>query len=436
MAANERFFEQRQPAAVFKHGILSRYSTVFAAKAGSVTAGRVVFLDGYAGAGRYEDGSPGSPLLFVRSAQNLSARRTVTGIFVEQDPRRFASLNVALDEADPQQAVPRVVRGGDLGPLLPELIDLAAGAALLVFLDPFGTALDLNRLRGAILGRPGRAPTEVLLHFSTSTIARIGGMLRPGRAISLADRKTISRADAFLGGRWWHDEFATLAARDARADEAGMVTATDVALRVASRFCTGVGRHTGYRAVTMPVRPEPGYAPKYVLALFTRNPHGVWHFADALGHAGLDWAHAVYDNRIRAEQDRRDKKHSQAAEPEGLFDLADLNALTPPPPSFEPAAYEHEHANRWINTIAENLLRLLGEHGGVRMFEHIDAVYGEVMGQAMEKHVRAAVKQLYQGKLITDDGVGRDFWQRLIRLSIPGPTPAGDGSATRARPTA
>src|SRR5689334_8127705 len=121
MAANESFFVRRKAAAAFKHGILSQYPPVFVAKAGSVTDGRVVFLDGYAGQGRYDDGSPGSPLLFVQAARGRP-NRSVTGIFVEQDGERYASLCRVLDETDPDHVVPRVVRSGDLGAELPDLL--------------------------------------------------------------------------------------------------------------------------------------------------------------------------------------------------------------------------------------------------------------------------------------------------------------------------
>jgi len=59
MSASDEFFAQRRAAAAFKHGILERYPVVFAGKAGSITSGRVVFLDGYAGPGRYGMGRRG-----------------------------------------------------------------------------------------------------------------------------------------------------------------------------------------------------------------------------------------------------------------------------------------------------------------------------------------------------------------------------------------
>lgn len=425
MPANEGFFDRRRPPAAFKHGILSRYSPVFAAKAGSVTNGKVVFLDGYAGAGRYDDGSPGSPLLFVKAAQTMARLRDVTGIFVEQDPQRRASLREALDEADPRGVVKRVVPDDELGPVLPRLLELATGTALFVFLDPFGTALDLTQLRGQLLRRPGRAPTEVLLHFSVSTIARIGGILHRARArgqISPSERKTVARVDAFLGGQWWHPEFDALSGTD---DEQALLTATDVAMRVAYRFRTGLARQTGFRSVAMPVRPDPGRVPKYVLVLFTRNVHGAWHFADTLGRAGIDWQKAVYDANVQGDADRLADRN--ASEPAGLFDL---NTVVVPPPQFDSDAYERQHRTRWTNTIAGNIHHLLGQLGGLRLVDYVDAVYGDVLGQAWEKHVRAAVKQLHKSTLINDDGRGDDFWRRHVPVAIPHrrPTPGTDAA--------
>lgn len=449
MSANEAFFARRKAAAAFKHGILSRYPPVFAAKADSITGGRVAFLDGYAGQGRYDDGSPGSPLLFVQAAR-ANPGRAVAGIFVEHDPVRCASLRQVLGEVDSIGSVPPIVREGDLGVLLPELLPFAADAALFAFLDPFGTALDVNRLRADLLRRPGRAPTEVLLHFSVSTIARMGGILNAGRirgGLSVPELKTVARADAFLGGDWWRDEFDTLrdvvptTAADGtqwidydlfdldavelpatESNASAMLTATDVALRVAQRFCNDLGRQTGYRTVAMPVRPEQDHAPKYVLVLFTKNDHGVWCFADALGRAGRDWQEALHDERARSAAAR---VAGRLDDDFGLFELDDLAPA--PPAAFDPEQYERDNRDRWVATIADNLHRLFSTHGGLRLVNHIDEVYGRVLGQAWERHVRAAVKRLHNTGLILDDGKN-DFWLRHVAVNIPRhrPTPSGD----------
>ena len=42
-------------------------------------------------------------------------------------------------------------------------------------------------------------------------------------------------------------------------------------------------------------------------------------------------------------------------------------------------------------------------------------VYGTMLGRARSKHLRAAIKALYDAGRIDDDGKG-DFWTRTIRL--------------------
>lgn len=91
MSANEDFFRERRAQAVFKHGILSRYPVIFASKTG--WEGRpVAFLDGYAGRGEYDDGSPGSPLLLAKTAAKVQSFRRVSGIYVEKERTDFLNL--------------------------------------------------------------------------------------------------------------------------------------------------------------------------------------------------------------------------------------------------------------------------------------------------------------------------------------------------------
>ncbi|WP_157617182.1 class I SAM-dependent methyltransferase [Saccharomonospora marina] len=82
------FFDARQAPAVVKHGLLKRYCRAFAMKAGTRTP--VTFLDGYAGAGCYDDDTPGSPLVLAEAARSVAAKRQIEAIFVEKDQSTFA----------------------------------------------------------------------------------------------------------------------------------------------------------------------------------------------------------------------------------------------------------------------------------------------------------------------------------------------------------
>jgi hypothetical protein len=57
----------------------------------------------------------------------------------------------------------------------------------------------------------------------------------------------------------------------------------------------------------------------------------------------------------------------------------------------------------------------LRRSGSLRLVDDVVRTYGEMLGSARAKHVRAAVKQLYKAGRISDNGVG-DFWDRRITL--------------------
>jgi three-Cys-motif partner protein len=240
------FFASKKPAAVFKHGILSRYPVVFAAKTGKGVAGnRVIFLDGYAGRGEYDDGEPGSPLLLSRCADSVSSFRQVHGFFVEQDQDNYLNLKRVLDEKG--GTTKRTVRHGSVDEHLAEVLEAAGGAPLFAFLDPFGPALDFTRLKAMLHSRPQWPPTEVLLHFSVLSVARMGGAVRAARErhgkLPEGDRKTAERLSRFLGGDWWQDHFASAGATDER-------RATDIAMTVCEiyeqKLTAGTAYERGY----------------------------------------------------------------------------------------------------------------------------------------------------------------------------------------------
>jgi hypothetical protein len=95
MSSNDEFFRERRAAAVFKHGILKRYPVVFASKTGQWSKGhRVVFLDGYAGRGRYDKGEPGSPMLLAqRCRQHLCLHVAVDDWGFRRDGPRLSCLS-------------------------------------------------------------------------------------------------------------------------------------------------------------------------------------------------------------------------------------------------------------------------------------------------------------------------------------------------------
>lgn len=396
MPGHEEFFATKKAAAVFKHGILKRYPVVFAAKTGGRVEGkRVVFLDGYAGRGEYDDGEPGSPLPLSRCAEYVQTYRDVLGFYVEQDSENFANLQRVLEEKGGRAK--RVIKLGSLDEHLPELLARAHGASLFAFLDPFGPALDFDLIKARLLGRPRWPPTEVLLHFSALSVARVGRAVHVARTthggLSESNRKTADRLSRFLGGDWWQEHFAEV--RDERDEE----RATDVALHVSKQYQRMLTAGTNYRAVGMPVRPRPDLAPKYVLVLFTASSEGAWFFADSLGQAGRDWMGAWLTERAGLEG------------PQGQASLFGETLTT----AFDPHEYEISSRGRWVATIADNIDRMLDNVGSFVLADRVPDVYGSVLGQAWARHAREAVIRLHALRAVNHDGKGEFYRARLAR---------------------
>lgn len=402
MTANDDFFRERRAAAVFKHGILKRYPVVFASKAGSrVPDRRVIFVDGYAGRGEYNDGSPGSPLLLAQGAASIKEFRNVKGIFVERDSSNFENLERVLAERG-GHGMSYSLYKGDLDAHIPTILRDAQGSALLAFLDPFGTALDSIHLQ-AILTRPGTPPTEILLHFSVSAVSRLGPVVRKlrmeQREPSDDESKKIARLNRFLGSDWWQPYFAELQNKD-------LGVATKVAVRVADVYRERIRQSTGFQSVSIQVRMKPDHLPKYILVLFTRHPEGIWQFADALGKAGLEWHEAWRSDLVNKE-----RRKAAAVGQDSLFGDEEE-------PSFDRANYLNNEEPKWIAIIQDNIRTLLDRHGAFRIIDHVDQVYGTTLGSAWIPHLRKAVKGLYANREITVSGV-REFQKEVIRRVAP-----------------
>ncbi len=208
------FFAAPQAAAVLKHGILRRYLPVFATKTGS-RAGEVIYLDGYAGPGLYDDGTEGSPALALQTAvavADFRGRGQLHGHLIEQDRESVDALDELLDEFEAAWDV----HHGRVEDHLPRILEgLDASTPLFTFLDPFGLPIPFSMVvdilrrggRPASFGRTGGAATEVLLNFSIPGINRVGGQLtgKGTDARWLKARDTmVDRMDEVLGGAWWH----------------------------------------------------------------------------------------------------------------------------------------------------------------------------------------------------------------------------------------
>lgn len=374
MAGNKDFFKSPQPAAVLKHGILSRYVTVFASKTGSMSSGgKVIFLDGYAGPGMYESGDPASPMLAIETARKISAFRNLRCVFVELERGYHQQLQQMLAEHATDLDVES--HQGPIEDHLHALIDRCGDVPLFAYLDPFGVGVPFDSLAATVLGRSkgGYPKTEVLLNFSVQALERIGGMITSEAKNRDA---TLARMDTTLGGTWWQQVYL----ENTDVDRVGAVV---TGYRERLSQATG-----GWGGWTVPVADKLGARPEYLLMHFTQHPDGHWEFHQALSQATREWreaAHAANPN------------WRQQLEAAGQFTFEGLEE----PPAFE------ENEDAWVEEIAANVRSLVATEPPFHVQKRMTEVFGKAVGLARETHLRKALRPLWEEGVVREKPSGR-----------------------------
>lgn len=375
-SSTSKFHKSRKSAAVLKHAIINQYATPFASKTGSRSLDhRVAFIDGYAGAGRYDDGAEGSGAMLLRKAHELAAMsspRQVELHFVEQDPVTVAKLrNVVAADGN---GLTVTVDDGDISVHLPKLLRAADGIPLFAYLDPCGLIIPMDEVV-SIFNRPsGTAPTEVLINL-TAHLRRFAGMLTSDNPIEAS----LRRVDAVCGGDWWRDTWLEKCAnKDASEDD--KIAAEEAVVEgyaAKLRECLGGGVGTW----VIDVRPRAGLRPLYYLVFATRHIDGMLTFGESASLGLQEWrkyhAKLAAENTLFAENDAWEKNWK---------------------------VQEELLKKQWVETLAERITDELAKGEAFRIIDKPEEILGQdLVGVVRTLHVRAALKKvLDDGNTLTD----------------------------------
>lgn len=166
-----------KPHTKAKHFLLQRYLSAWFPILGSGHK-RIVYIDGFAGPGRYAQGEEGSPLIAIRAALSHQLRLNnidVVFVFIEGDPQRAEELR---DRQLPSITVPKnfrtVVICGHFEDTLQALQDeldakQAVMAPTFAFIDPFGIKGAPFHLIERLIRRPR---CEAFINFNTEGVQR------------------------------------------------------------------------------------------------------------------------------------------------------------------------------------------------------------------------------------------------------------------------
>lgn len=202
--STQNFFKMRSDWARRKHLIVNYYLTPAIKKLRHASPDRRVFiLDGFAGRGKYEEGTPGSPFYTGTLASNCREGDKPLDLFVrnvEPDTEYFRELELSTASWVRSGFVTNL--NGAFQETLPQVLQEADQSPLFAFLDPFRhTQLEFNDLL-PLLSRP--AKTEVCAVFFTRMVQRNLQALRPDAKSSAEFRsKMSSTITQVFGGDGW-----------------------------------------------------------------------------------------------------------------------------------------------------------------------------------------------------------------------------------------
>lgn len=373
-----KFFEEPQAAAILKHGILRRYLPTYMRKVGSTSGGRGLYLDGYAGRGHYENGSPGSPALAVEAAKALVGVREIEAVFVEEDSDSYVVLSEYIAAERPDWKVLKGTIEEHLGGVVGKV---PGDLPLFAFLDPFGLGIPMDMLEQQLLVRGGQmmgrrlrvdgAATEVLLNFSLPGLRRNAGHLTSTSTNPryLKARDTIlARMDATLGGPWWREIWVGGAAdREEQIQKGYREKLTDLS--------------GGYGVFSIPVADKLGGRESYWLMLLTQHEDGAWLFNEQVSLASEEYRKFCIQQT-------------------GEMDLVDVKARN----------------EEWAKELAENIEAELAANGNFKAASKLGEVYGDLLGVARSMHFRRAVEMLYQaGKTSTNPKGCKDYSRLWVK---------------------
>jgi three-Cys-motif partner protein len=277
----------------FKHAILDNYILPFVVMTTKwIPSKRAVLLDGFAGRGRYPNGTPASGEHMLQAALKAQNSTRVEVVLIEQKRTDFENLALITEEYR-QKGVTAVALHGDVRDHLDRIVRQAHGIPLFLFLDPCGANVSYDTIKQTLANnREKRSPaTETLLNISADLTRRAAGAVNKGQH----EHPVIARLNTMCGGEWW--QRVALDAYNVSRDG----TWEKAAEAVVDEYARKISETAGMKKVVVPVRRRMHHQPIYHLVFLTRAEHGLWLFGDALARARHAWLRILGPDAEEAE---------------------------------------------------------------------------------------------------------------------------------------
>ena len=261
----DKFFNELKRWSKRKHRLLGKYLPPFSAKVGS-WATQIYCVDGFAGTAKYDDGTPGSPLMMAQLSDRCASWTKPVNlklINVESNPQHFKSLEY-ITEAWASRGVVKNLPG-DFSSRIPEILSDIGDNPTLFFIDPYGpTQVLFSHLR-PILNRSQRV-TELVINFDADGLRRIADTMNADTT-SQKTFKTVQtnlgNVSEIIGSSNWKEKF-----------EVNKFSAQDREKILLHEYMHNITNYD-YHVAAYPIRESMGTSPKYYFVFCTRHADGI-----------------------------------------------------------------------------------------------------------------------------------------------------------------
>ncbi len=277
MASTKEFFKKKKEWSNYKDALLGSYILPYFNKIMS-TGVEVVYIDGFAGKGKFDDGTPGSPLLVkekvYQAKANSKFNTKITPYFVEYEHADILRSNLC--------DVSMNVVQGDYRTEVPKILKSNLTKNIFLYVDPFGIKyLDFS-IFSQLTPRKYNS-VELLLNFNSFGFLREGCRLLklnmehiddelPEFTIDSNDFKNdIANMNRIANGDYWQ---AILA--DYNSGKIDIFQAEKLFLK---QYMKELAKTFNF-VCRIPIRYSKSRLSKYQMLFATNNKHGIILMAD------------------------------------------------------------------------------------------------------------------------------------------------------------
>ena len=274
---NNDFFDKKKSWSIVKDELLACYLLPYFQKI-LRTRRPITYIDCFAGAGKFNDGADGSPLIALKNiekalTQSKNSAGNIESYFIEADHAETLKKNLA--------EYPNVqVIGGRYEKNIHSILADKRGRNIFLYIDPYGVReLDLNFLGS--LANEKFSSIELLINFNSAGFLRMAFSALDVEFKNEADLQYLDEydadalpqtkqaltetADKVAGGDYWKKII-----EDYRK---GNLTFYGAEERFVVEYCRKLQEH--YRFVlNMAIRIKAGQSPKYRMIHATNHPDG------------------------------------------------------------------------------------------------------------------------------------------------------------------